>query len=100
MKCCEVIIWAKFGHLKGLLSGPSEGYYLGQVCFLPYSVVSSDFLQTQLSFCVFLVPNYQPITFFSKLAFFKKQVQKLGFSIFSVLSLSFENSLFWFARTL
>ena len=31
--CCEVIIWAKFGHFKGFLSGPSEGYYLGQVCF-------------------------------------------------------------------
>ena len=28
------------------------------------------------------------------MAFFKKKVQKLGFSIFSVLSLNFENSLF------
>ena len=26
--CCRVIIWAKFGHLKG--------YYLGQVLFLKY----------------------------------------------------------------
>ena len=24
--CCEVIIWAKFGHF--------QSYYLGQVCFL------------------------------------------------------------------
>ena len=31
---------------------------------------------------------------FLKIAFFKKRVQKLGFSIFSVLSIKFENSLF------
>ena len=31
---------------------------------------------------------------FLKIAFFKKRVQKLGFPIFSVLSLNFENSLF------
>ena len=31
---------------------------------------------------------------FLKIAFFKKRVQNLGFSIFSVLSLNFENSLF------
>ena len=31
---------------------------------------------------------------FLKIAFFKKRVQKLGFSIFCVLSLNFENSLF------
>ena len=40
--------------------------------------------------------------FFSylKIAFFKKGVQKLVFSIFSVLSYFFENSLFWFVKTL
>ena len=31
---------------------------------------------------------------FLKIAFFKKRVQNLGFSIFSVLSLNYENSLF------
>ena len=31
---------------------------------------------------------------FLKIAFFKKRVQKLGFSIFSVLSLNFEKFLF------
>ena len=56
--CCEVIIWAKFGHFRC--------YYLGQVgviiwakLFLAYKIgVSSDFWHTQLSFCVFFVPNY------------------------------------------
>ena len=56
---CEVIIWAKFGHFRC--------YYLGQVgviiwakLFLAYKkiVVSSDVWHTQLSFCVFFVPNY------------------------------------------
>ena len=37
-----------------LLSGPSKAYYLVQVPFLAnFIVVSSDLLQTQLSFCVF-----------------------------------------------
>ena len=33
---CEVIIWAKFGHLKGYYLGQvtSEGHYLVQVCFV------------------------------------------------------------------
>ena len=39
-------------------------------------------------FCAQLSGNFRNI------AFFKKRVQKLGFSIFSVLSLNFENSLF------
>ena len=39
-------------------------------------------------FCSQLLAN------FLKIAFFKKRVQKLGFSIFCVLSLNFENSLF------
>ena len=49
-------------------------------------------LHTQLSFCVFFYAQLSGN--FLKIAFFKKRVQKLGFSIFSVLSLSFENSLF------
>ena len=34
-----------------------------------------------------------------KIAFFKKRVQKLGFSIFCALSLKFENSLFYLCET-
>ena len=41
--------------------------------------------------CVFLFPI---IWQFSKNTLFQKRVQKLGFSIFCVLSLNFENSLF------
>ena len=91
-----------------LLSGPSLGvlgsYYLVQVGFLEVIIWSkfvflayknSGFkrfvLHTQLSFCVFC-PQFSGN--FLKIAFFKKRVQKLGFPIFSVLSLNFENSLF------
>ena len=56
--CCEVIIWAKFGHFRC--------YYLGQVgviiwakLFLAYKNSGfKQFLHTQLSFSVFFVPNY------------------------------------------
>ena len=93
-----------------LLSGPSLGvfgsYYLVQVGFLEVIIWSkfvflayknSGFkrfvLHTQLSFCVFFFcPQFSGN--FLKIAFFKKRVQKLGFPIFSVLSLNFENSLF------
>ena len=92
-----------------LLSGQSLGvfgsYYLVQVGFLEVIIWSkfvflayknSGFkrfvLHTQLSFCVFFCPQFSGN--FLKIAFFKKRVQKLGFSIFSVLSLNFENSLF------
>ena len=59
-------------------------------------------------FRCFLVLWYQFVFFcfqlfanFLKIAFFKKRVQKLGFSIFIVLSLNFENSLFFkFAKAL
>ena len=89
--CCEVIIWAKFGHFRC--------YYLGQVgviiwakLFLAYKNSGfKRFLRTQLSFCVFCV---QLSGSYLKIAFFKKRVQKLGFSIFCVLSFKFENSLF------
>ena len=92
-----------------LLSGPSLGvfgsYYLVQVGFLEVIIWSkfvflaykqSGFkrfvLHTQLSFCVFFCPQFSGN--FLKIAFFKKRVQNLGFQIFSVLSLNFENSLF------
>ena len=92
-----------------LLSGPSLGvfgsYYLVQVGFLEVIIWSkfvflayknSGFkrfvLHTQLSFCVFFCPQFSGN--FLEIAFFKKRVQKLGFPIFSVLSLNFENSLF------
>ena len=92
-----------------LLSGPSLGvfgsYYLVQVGFLEVIIWSkfvflayknSGFkrfvLHTQLSFCVFFCPQFSGN--FLKITFFKKRVQKLGFSIFSVLSLNFEKYLF------
>ena len=50
------------------------------VCTLSYHFVF---------FCAQLSGNFVKIAFFEK-----KRVQKLGFSIFSVLSLNFENSLF------
>ena len=55
---------------------------LGFQAIFWFSVISLCF------FCFQLFAN------FLKLAFFKKRVQKLGFSIFSVLSLNFENYLF------
>ena len=64
--CCEVIIWSKFGVFGS--------YYLVQVGFLEVIIWSklvflayknSGFkrvvLHTQLSFCVFFVPNYLAI---------------------------------------
>ena len=90
--CCEVIMWAKFGHFRC--------YYLGQVgviiwakLFLAYKNSGfKRFLHTQLSFCVFFLC---PIIWqLSKNSLFQKRVQKLGFSIFCVLSLKFENYLF------
>ena len=81
---CEVIIWAKFGHFRC--------YYLGQVgviiwakLFLAYK--NSGFKRfvahtviILCSFCAQLSGNYL------KIAFFKKRVQKMGFSNFCVLS--------------
>ena len=54
--------------------------------------VSGDFFGSQLSVCAFFC--FQLFFSFLKIAFFKKGVQKMGFSIFSVLSYFFENSLF------
>ena len=64
--CCEVIIWSKFGIFGS--------YYLVQVGFLEVIIWSkfvfltyknSGFkrfvLHTQLSLCVFFVPNYLAI---------------------------------------
>ena len=56
------------------------------------------FFFAQVSLCVFFCS--QLLANFLKVAFFKKRVQKLGFSIFCVLSLNFEISFFRFAKTL
>ena len=56
-------------------------------------MVSSDlFCTLSYDFVFFLGPIIWQL---SKNSLFQKRVQKLGFSIFSVLSLNFENSLFW-----
>ena len=82
----KVIIWSKLGFLKVII--------WSKFVFLAYK--NSGFkrfvLHTQLSFCVFFCAQLSGN--FLKIAFFKKGVQKLGFSIFSVLSLNFETSLF------
>ena len=80
--CCEVIIWAKFGHFRCYDLG-QVGVIIWAKLFLAYKNSGfKRFLHTQLSFCVFfcaqLSGNYLEI------AFFKKRVQKLGFSNFCV----------------
>ena len=48
--------------LQGLLSSPSRGYYLVQVCFLDcFIVFSSDFCTLSYHFVFFFVPNYLAI---------------------------------------
>ena len=75
---------------QGLLSGPNRGYYLVQICFcLFYSGFKRFFCTLSYHFVFFgvhLSGAFLKITFFEK-----KRVQKLGFSIFSVLSLNFES---------
>ena len=78
-----------------LLSGPSLailGYYLGQVAviiwaklFLAYknSGFKRILAHTVIILCFFLCPIILQL---SKIAFFKKRVQKMGFSYFCVLS--------------
>ena len=51
------------------------------------------FCFSQSSLCVFFCS--QLLANFLKIAFFKERVHKLGFSIFCVLSLNVENSLFY-----
>ena len=49
----KVIIWAK----SMLLSGPSQCYYLGQVCFRTIKIgVSGDFFCSVIILCFFLCP--------------------------------------------
>ena len=69
----KVIIWAK----SMLLSGPSLFSHYKNRGFKRFFVLSYHFV---FFFCVQLFAN------FLKIAFFKKGVQKLGFSNFSVLS--------------
>ena len=84
----NVIIWSKLGFLKVII--------WSKFVFLAYKNCGFKrfCLHTQLSFCVFF--GAQLSGNFLKIAFFKKRVQKLFFffSIFSVLSLNFGNSLF------
>ena len=79
----KVINWAKSKLLTGARS--FSHYKNGgfrRFCFCSVIIV-----------CVFF--GAQLSGNFLKIAFFKKWVQNLGFLIFGVLSLNFENSLFW-----
>ena len=51
-----------------------------------------EFCTLSYHFVFFFCPQFSGN--FLKIAFFKKRVQNLGFSVFSVLSLNYENSLF------
>ena len=83
----EVIIWSKLGFLEVII--------WSKFVFLAYKNSGFKDLVCTLSYhFVFLSFGAQLSGNFLKIAFFKKRVQKLGFSIFSVLSLNFENSLF------
>ena len=89
----------KFGPFQGLLSGPSKGYYLVQGDLGPmFKVVSSDFVQIQLSFCVFF--GAQRWANFLQIAVLKKGCKNPFESNFCVVCLLFENSLFRFAKSL
>ena len=83
--CCEVIIWAKFGHFRC--------YYLGQVgviiwakLFLAYknSGFKRFFAHTVIILCFFLCPIIWQL---SKISLFQKKGAKIVFfSNFCVLS--------------
>ena len=84
---------AKFGHFRC--------YYLGQVgviiwakLFLASKIRGFKLFLAHTHSCHFVFSDAQLSGNFQKIAFFKKRVQKLGFSNFSVLSSFFENSLF------
>ena len=82
----NVIIWSKLGFLKVII--------WSKFVFLAYKKVVSRYLVCTLSYHFVFFFGAQLSGNFLKLAFFEKRVQKLGFSIFSVLSLNFGNSLF------
>ena len=78
---CEVIIWAKFGHFRCYLG--QVGVIIWAKLFIAYKNSGfKRFLALPVIilcfFCAQLSGN------FLKIAFFKKRVQKLGFSIFCV----------------
>ena len=87
------------------ITGPSLGVFkvnnwaksksiTGRRSFSHYKKgVSGDFVFAQLSLCVCVFCS-QLSGNLLKIAFYKTRVQKLGFSIFCVLSLNFENYLF------
>ena len=71
--------------LQGLLSGPSRGYYLVQVCFLAYFYSGFKRFFGTFSYhfvCVFCAQL--SVNFLKKNLFSKNGVQKKGFSIVSV----------------
>ena len=64
---------------QGLLSGPSRGYYLVQVCFLAYFYSGfKRFSNTQLSFCFFCPIILQ----FSRNGLFEKGCNSFQISLF------------------
>ena len=80
LRVFKVINWAK----SKLLTGPRSFSHYKDRGFRRFFAQLSLFV-----FCAQLSGN------FLKIAFFKKRVQKLVFSIFCVLSLNFENYLFF-----
>ena len=78
----KVINWSK----SKLLTGPRSFSHYKNRGFRRFFLLSYH--------CVCFCACSQLSGNFLKIAFFKKRVQKLGFSIFCVLSLKFENSLF------
>ena len=97
--CCEVIIWAKFGHFRC--------YYLGQVgviiwakLFLAYknSGFKRFLAHTIVILCFFLCPIIWQL---SKNSLFQKKGAKIGFFKFLCFKLIFGKfSFFRFAKTL
>ena len=83
----NVIIWSKLGFFNVTI--------WSKFVFLPIKIVVSRALVCTLSYHFVFLFWCPSIWQFSKNSRFKKRVQKLGFSIFSALSIKFENSLFW-----
>ena len=98
--CCEVIIWAKFGHFRC--------YYLGQVGFIIWAKLflaykNSGFKRfvahTVIILCFLF--GAQLSGSYLKIAFLKKRVATIGFFKFLCFKLIFGNfSFFRFAKTL
>ena len=90
--CCEVISGAKFGHFKGYLRGQIKVISGAKLILVHFYSVFRRFLAHSLIIVCFCF--WPVIRQFSKNCLFQKKVQKLGFSIFCVLSLGFKKYLF------